>query len=253
MYIFAPQIGLLSVISAPFLVNSPFFSTIYVGLTRGFCSIRGMKKVRIILWVIFGGVLLSVGGNLWMVGATWGEIYDDSSLLPEHEVGLLLGTSKYLTDGGINLHFRNRILAAAKLYRAGKIKRIIASGDNYSDPNYNEPDAMKEALMAEGVPESAIELDPKGLRTLDSVVRANSVFGLDEFVIISQGYHNARAVFIARHNGLDAVAFNTEPVPTKHAIKTWIREYFARLKALADLYILDKQPLFPDDSSRAAN
>ncbi|MFH1999280.1 MAG: ElyC/SanA/YdcF family protein [Planctomycetota bacterium] len=218
----------------------PFLSRILSAL------LKPTKMKRALLITLGSIVLLTLACNLWIVAATWSRIYDDPDELPYNEVGLLLGTSQYLTDGGLNLHFRNRILAAAQLYAKGRIKHILASGDHYSDANYNEPHAMKEALMKAGVPESAITLDPKGLRTLDSIVRAYRVFGHARFTIISQGYHNARAVFIAMHHDLDVVAFSTEPVPFRHVLKTWFREYFARLKALADLYLLDTQPMFPE-------
>jgi SanA protein len=186
-------------------------------------------------------VLVIVVSNLWMHLRSKELVFEDLELLPFNRVGLLLGTSRYTRGGQTNLHFRNRMDAAALLYKEGKIKHILASGDHQSD-DYDECTAMKQELLKRGVPEEAISLDSSGLRTLDSVVRAREVFGLQEFTIISQKYHNIRAVFIARHHHINAVAWCAEKVVFKHSIKTEIREYFARMKALIDLYILDKRP-----------
>jgi len=143
----------------------------------------------------------------------------------------------------VNLHFRNRINAAARLYKAGKIKHIVVSGDNRSK-FYNEPVQMKNDLLKLGVPSSAITADFAGLRTLDSVVRMRKVFNQHRFTIISQEYHNYRALFIAKHHNLDAIAYSADKVRLKHSIKTEIREYFARVKAIIDLYILNRGPKF---------
>jgi len=189
------------------------------------------------------GFVLIISSNLWIVSISEDYVYDDLDKLPSNKVGLVLGTSRYTSSGRVNLHFKNRMDAAAMLYKKGKIKHILASGDNqYKD--YDEPTNMKKALMNRGVPEKAITLDYAGLRTLDSIVRAKEIFGLDRFTIISQEYHNSRAVFISRYYGLDTVAWSAHNVTFKHSIKTEIREYLARVKAVIDLYIIQKQPKF---------
>ncbi|MEM6696956.1 MAG: ElyC/SanA/YdcF family protein, partial [Bacteroidota bacterium] len=104
------------------------------------------------------------------------RLYKAVEEIPEHRVGLLLGTSQKLADGRTNLYYAYRIQAAADLYKAGKIEFILASGDN-SVKSYDEPSDMKADLMAKGIPESKIYLDYAGFRTLDSVVRAKAIFG----------------------------------------------------------------------------
>ncbi len=127
-------------------------------------------------------------------------------------VALVLGTRRTTPDGRwSNPHFAHRIEAAAALYRAGKVKRLLVSGDNHVR-GYDEPSDMRDALVAAGVPAQAIALDYAGFRTLDSVVRAKEVFGQTSLVVVSEQFHNYRAVFICRHFGIDAVAYSAEPV-----------------------------------------
>ncbi|HLP49330.1 MAG TPA: ElyC/SanA/YdcF family protein [Chitinophagales bacterium] len=164
------------------------------------------------------------------------------TLLKEGKAGLLLGTSRNLKNGEQNLFFFNRIEAAVQLYNSGKIKVLIVSGDNSAE-HYNEPEDMKQELIKRGIPENAIYLDYAGFRTLDSVIRAREIFGQQTFIIISQKFHNERAVHIARQNGIEAYGFNAADVPAMSGIKTHIREYFARDKVFIDL-LLHKQPRF---------
>jgi SanA protein len=169
-------------------------------------------------------------------------IFSDISLIPEKKVGLVLGTSTNLRGGSPNPYFHNRIESAVELYKKGKIKYILVSGDN-STIYYNEPIQMKKALMKRGIPEHVIYLDYAGLRTLDSVVRCREVFKQNSFTIISQRFHNERAVFLARSKGIDAIAFNATDVKGSINVRMLLREFFARVKALQDLYT-NKQPKF---------
>jgi SanA protein len=170
-------------------------------------------------------------------------LYSNVADVPMNKVGLLLGTSKTLASGFANPFFKNRITAAVELYKAGKIKYIIASGDN-SVVNYNEPQQMKTDLIQQGVPDSVIFLDYAGFRTLDSILRCKEIFGQTSFTVISQPFHNERAVFIAQKNGMSAVAFNATDVSKRNGFKTDIREIFARTKAVLDIYVLNTKPKF---------
>lgn len=180
-----------------------------------------------------------VGINLWIVGSVSARMYDQLDDVEKRDVALLLGTSPYQIGGGDNPFFTHRITAAADLYHAGKVRHIIVSGE--SSPNYNEPRAMRKALIKKGVPENAITMDFAGLRTFDSVVRCQKIFQQQKVTIISQAFHNARALFIADYYGLDAIAYNAE-YPAEVSSYTMLREYFARPKAVLDLYLLDTQP-----------
>ncbi|SKC01919.1 SanA protein [Soonwooa buanensis] len=165
------------------------------------------------------------------------EAYNSFNIndIPKEKVGLVLGTGKTLANGQPNLYFNYRIEAAVELYKAGKVQYFIVSGDN-SKKNYNEPEDMKLALMEKGVPENHIFEDFAGFRTLDSVVRAKEIFGQKELVIISQKFHNQRAVFLAQQNGMTAYGYNAKDVNKAMGFKTNLREKFARAKVYWDMF-----------------
>ncbi len=195
-------------------------------------------------------ILLVIAGNIWVIKSTEDKVFSDYSQLPTNEVGLVLGTSNKLTNGSPNPFFENRIKAAAALYHEKKVSHFILSGDNRTR-YYNEPIEMKKALVKLGVPESAITLDYAGLRTLDSVVRSKEIFGQSRITIITQPFHCYRAIFISNYYKIDAVAVVFSEPSQEDAFNVYFREYFARTKAILDLYILktaphhlgDKEPL----------
>ena len=170
-------------------------------------------------------------------------IFDDVDKVSEHKVGMVLGTSEKTIGGGANPFFVNRIEAATKLYQAGKIKKILVSGDN-ADISYNEPKAMQIALLDRGIPKEDIILDYAGFRTLDSVIRAREVFGQNDLIIISQEFHIKRAIYIARTLGIDAQGFVAREVSMKFNARTQVREILARTQAWMDVHILSRQPKF---------
>lgn len=184
--------------------------------------------------------------NYWIVNSTKKQIYTDINSVPSRKVGLVLGASKKTSRGTNNLYFTYRIQAAFELFKAKKVQYLLLSGDNHVK-GYDEPSDMKEALIALGVPDSCIVLDYAGFRTLDSVVRSNEVFGEDSVTIISQEFHNQRALFIANKNNINAIGFNSKEVNKNYSFKTRFREYFARVKCVLDIYILYTSPKFLGD------
>jgi SanA protein len=186
-------------------------------------------------------LLTTVIIDKWVSASTRGQMYDDVASIPHRKVGLLLGTSKHVGHY-INLYYKYRIEAAAALYHAGKIDYVLVSGDN-RHADYNEPETMQADLLAAGVPLNRIVLDYAGFRTLDSILRCRDVFGEEEITIISQGFHNARALFIANRCGMKAIAFNARTVSAMYGQKVAIREKGARVKMLLDL-MFGKQPRF---------
>lgn len=206
-----------------------------------------MKKFAKILLACLCLLLASaaalLGYSEWTVSDARHYTYDDVNAVPYNRVALVLGTSKYLIGGSPNHYFKYRIKAAAELYNNGKVDYILVSGDN-ATVQYNEPRQMRRALIQAGIPASAIYSDYAGFRTLDSIVRAKEVFGQAHFTVVSQAFHNERAIFIARHFGIEAVGFNAVDPSAYQGIKTRVREVFARLMGLLDLYVLDKGPKF---------
>jgi SanA protein len=152
----------------------------------------------------------------------------------------VLGTSRSVNGKVDNLFFTYRINTAARLYHLKKVRHFVVSGDN-SNERYNEPRDMKKALKALGVPDSCITMDFGGRRTLDSIVRFRDIFGQHKGLIISQGFHNARAVFLARQFGIEARALNAA-FPEKGGQLTVFREWGARVKAILDIYVLRTRP-----------
>lgn len=200
-------------------------------------------------------VALVCGTLAVMVWITWadyrcdraarGHVFHSVDTIPAREVGLVLGTSRETRHGKPNLHFNQRIAAAAALYHAGKVRHLLVSGDNHI-ATYDEPTDMREALMVAGVPASAITCDYAGFRTLDSVVRAKEVFGLSQCTIISEDFHCPRALWIAQQHGLDAIAFAAPDVSLKSwSLRAGVREQFARAWCAVDLYVLHRRPHFP--------
>lgn len=170
-------------------------------------------------------------------------IFSSVDEIPYTKTALLLGTSPTLKNGKANPYFTNRIASTAHLYHSGKITNILISGDNGSK-QYDEPTAMKMALIGLGVPDSVIFLDYAGFRTIDSVIRSKEIFGRDSITIISQGFHNKRAVYIAKHHGIYAVAYNAEDIGGKSGLRQNIRERGARVKLMWDLYAVHYTPHF---------
>lgn len=175
-------------------------------------------------------------------------LYNSTDSIPSCKTAVVLGTSKFMSNGSKNYFFYNRITAAETLYKSGKIQFLIISGDN-SLSYYNEPEDMKKELIKVGVPDSVIFLDYAGFRTFDSMIRAKEVFGQTKFIVVSQQFHNERAVFIARKYGIEAYAYNAEDVSAYSGLKTKVRELFARVKVFIDVYT-DKQPKFLGEKIR---
>jgi len=169
-------------------------------------------------------------------------LYTDSDSIPHNKVGVLLGTSKKLKDGHPNLYFNYRIEAAAELFHQGKVDYLLVSGDNRTI-YYNEPRDMMKALVEKNVPADKIVFDFAGFRTYDSMIRTNKVFGQTSFTVISQKFHNERAVYIARRLKLDVVGYNAKDVNKQNGLKTMLREKLARFKVFLD-FLVGKKPHF---------
>jgi len=196
------------------------------------------RKRKIIIFILASTAIvftLTIWANITVNQVAKRFITDDLANVKPNNIGLLLGTSRNLKNGTKNEFFFNRIEAVIELYYSRKIKTIIISGDN-STTDYNEPMDMKTELVKNGIPDSLIYLDYAGFRTLDAVVRAKEIFGQNSFIIISQKFHNERAVFLARKFGIDAFGYNADEVQAYKGFKTKLREFFARDKMFIDLF-----------------
>jgi|TARA_B110000495_G_C22645664_1_gene383117 SanA protein len=172
-----------------------------------------------------------------------GKVYNSIEEVPERKIGLVLGCSKYLSNGRKNLYFQQRIDAAKELYFSDKVKFLLVSGDN-STKYYDEPTTMKKDLIALGVPGNKVYCDYAGLSTLDSVVRTKEVFKENQFIVISQGFHVRRAIYLGLAHDIDLIGYAPQGVSGLGSLKTELRECLARGKALLDVKFLNRQPKF---------
>lgn len=195
-----------------------------------------MKKILDLLKSFFNlveiGILLMILANIWVFAVTNGRTYTKISKIPPRETALVLGTSPRMKSGISNPYFTSRMDATALLYHHGKIKKIIVSGEK--SKGYDEPAAMKNYLVyQEGVPENIIIEDPKGFKTQTSIKNCQQVYHQKDVIIVSQGFHNLRALFYARNSGMNALGFDAQDVlANKSYYRNQSREFLARVVAV---------------------
>jgi len=200
-------------------------------------------------WWLRTAVLIMLGSGTifgcewWVSKRAEGRCFDDVNAMPEAPVAVVLGTAAHVAGGWSNYFFKYRMEAAAALFKAGKVKALIVSGDN-GTYSYDEPTDMKLALMKLGVPADKIVCDYAGFRTLDSVVRAKEVFGQQRMIFVSQRFHNVRAIYLARAFGIEAYGMDAKDVPVSLSVKTFLREKLACVKAVLDVNVLGTKPRF---------
>jgi SanA protein len=212
--------------------------------SRGF-SWFGQRVSAFVLLVLE----FTIVANLVVWGYAHSKTVKNATALKEAQTILLLGTNKKLRDReGLNLYYTYRIDAVSDLYRKGKVKKIIISGDN-SRVGYNEPADMRHSLLAKGVPAHLIELDYAGFRTLDSIVRLKGHFGERKALIVSQQFHVERALLLAWFYDVEATGFPAEGSPTM--AMAW-RELMAKPKALLDVFVFNMQPRYGKTYAKAS-
>jgi len=195
-----------------------------------------LKKIQNIVKTLFNvtevAVLLMILANIWVFALTNGRTYTRISKVPPRETALVLGTSPRMKSGMANPYFVSRMDAASLLYHHGKIKKIIVSGEK--SKGYDEPAAMKNYLVyQEGVPEEIITEDPKGFKTQMSINNCKNVYKQNNVIIVSQGFHNLRALFYARNNSMNALGFDAQDVDRKESFyRNQSREFLARVLAV---------------------
>lgn len=199
------------------------------------------KTLRRCLWSGLIGIVAIVAlANVWIISGTRSRIYTRATDVPQREIALVLATGIQTTaDGSINPHFFTRLKAASDLWHVGKAKKLLVSGSSHA-PIGDETGAMVTELMRLGVPKRVIVRDDDSWRTLDSMVRVRQTFGATNVIVVSEEFHLPRAVFLGSYVGVDAVGFAAEDVTWWAKFKSNIREMFARVKALLDVYVLHR-------------
>ncbi|MDE3255798.1 MAG: YdcF family protein [Bacteroidota bacterium] len=192
------------------------------------------KRILISLTVLILGVIAIIFiCNKKIVDNAEGKLYSETNTIPFNKVGLLLGTSKFLKSGTENPYYTYRIEATLKLIADSKIKYVIISGDN-GTKKYNEPEMMRSDLIKGGIDSAHIILDYAGFRTFDSMVRLKEIFGQSSVTVISQQFHNERAIYTGDKLGITTIGFNAKDVSTTQGLKTQLREKLARVKVFLD-------------------
>ena len=180
--------------------------------------------------------------NQLIISNADGRLFDEVETVPDgYSLGLLLGTTPQTRIGHRrNMFFESRIHATASLYHAGKIHKILISGDDNSLDGVNEVECMRDSLLERGVSPRDIILDGKGYRTILSVHNAYHDYGCRKLIIISQKFHNERALYLADNLGLgfnQVIGFNAESPHSLMSQKTYVKERFARVKMFIDLFV----------------
>ncbi|MFA7379088.1 MAG: ElyC/SanA/YdcF family protein [Bacteroidia bacterium] len=195
----------------------------------------------IVLGIGISAFLLWYCNNL-VLRKSDGKTFSSIEEIPFNKTGLLLGTGMLLGNGNVNPFFQNRIAATVQLMKAGKIENLIISGDN-GRVGYDEPSDMRNQLIAAGIDSTRIYLDYAGFRTYDSMVRAKKIFGQTNITVISQLFHNERAIYIAESFGMNAIGYNAADVEGERGEAVLIREKLARVNAWLDV-LVSKDPHF---------
>ena len=198
-----------------------------------------MRLILLVLFALASGVLLLVV-SAWLADRSLERfsapfVARDAARLPAIDVALVLGAAPIGPEGGPNRYFEYRLDTAAELWRSGKVRFLLVSG-NGQQPDYDEPSAMRAGLAKRGVPTQAIYRDPGGVRTLESVLRARDVYGQTRLVVVSQRFHLARAIFLARRSGIEAWGLEARDVDRAYSIFTELRRYPSALRAFGDVW-----------------
>lgn len=205
------------------------------------------RILRAILMVLGTLVLLAAAlllvTNLWVLGQTGERIEHKLAQCPAEQVGIVFGTSHWTRSGRRNPYFEARMSASASLLRLGRVEHLLLSGDNRT-LSYNEPIAMWRDLRGREVPEAAMTLDYAGFSTFDTLARAREVFGVERALLITQGWHLPRALFIAESMGIEAQGCAVVEHDAKGQWRLAAREWVARLAMLGDLYLWKREPHF---------
>jgi SanA protein len=197
------------------------------------------RAVRALVALILIAALSVILAWVEMEREVSARVHQTLETLEPAKAGLVLGSSRLLRGGYPNPYFDNRIAAAALLFGSGRVDYLIVSVNQArggrAAGGYDEPSDKRDALVEAGVPANRIYRDYAGFRTLDSVLRAKTIFGQDRVIVVSQRFHNVRALFLAEHNGLIFDAYDAADVPLRFDVTTKVREALARVWAFVDV------------------
>jgi SanA protein len=198
---------------------------------------KNRRQLPLILIMLVLPLLVIALANVIILASTYELVYNDVAEIPSGGIGLVPGCPPTVTNGTPNTYFVQRINAASKLMKAGKIQLLVLSGAS-DGGSYDEPAAMKAALIKRGIPATQLRLDYRGKRTLASLNSVNQDYHGQAIVIITQQAHARRALYLARHLDIDAVAYNAQTEGFNDTLMLTVRESLARVRAIVDVYWL---------------
>lgn len=197
-------------------------------------SWKNVAAAAVIVLGLFGAALYAVPREMEAQSSQY--IFISQEAVPQEPVAIVLG-AMVLPNGTLSRVLQARVDSGIELYKSGKVRKLLMSGDN-STSHYNEPTAMKRYAVAHGVPSVDVIRDFAGFHTYDTCYRAKYVFGITNAVFVSQAFHLPRTVYLARHLGIDAVGYVAPNDMSDHDLEVLIiRERLATLGGLADLTI----------------
>ncbi len=210
-----------------------------------------MRRMKLKPWTVCLAVALAMGLALIVSAAsfvlwTLSFRYEQSMFIalesvPQRPVALVFGAG-YWADGTPSDVMKDRVAAAVELYKSGRVKKLLFSGDNRF-MNYNEPGKMREYALTLGCPAGAIVLDYAGRRTYDSCFRAQAIFGQQQVILVTQRYHLPRALYVCEGLGLEAVGYVADRREYAHSRSYWLREVPALCLAWVDRWVRHPIPV----------
>ncbi len=208
---------------------------------------KALKRVGVVLAIVLAVALLGVliiAGMRWWTNEHYGAMIYDIDDVPESPVAIVFGAGVY-PDGTLSAVLEDRVETAVQLYEAGKVQKLLMTGDN-SYIEYNEPEAMRQYALSRGVPDEDIVLDYAGRRTYDSCYRAVYIFELDRAILVTQSYHLDRALFTADHLGLQVVGVAADLREYTNIQYYWWREFVATPVAFWQVLVTHPEPILGD-------
>ncbi len=209
----------------------------------GNLPVKIKQMLKFLLWALEAVVVFVVFCNAVVYLSSRNYIYKNVADAPNSQTALILGAAVH-SDGTLSSIFQSRVDEAIELYKAKKVSKILASGDN-STVDHNEVNPVRNYLLAKGIPDEVIFLDHAGFDTYSTMYRARDIFQVSSVIIVTQSFHLPRALFIARSLGLKAYGVSADEGPTP--INNYVREVFADEKAVLDL-VFHTKPKFLGDT-----
>lgn len=198
--------------------------------------------IRSVLYLSLLGFVIIVLTRIFFLGKASAQTFSKDDV-PARQVAIVFG-AEVKKDGTPSIVLRDRVETAAALYKSGKVEKLLMSGDNRF-VDYNEPEAMRRYALALGIPDADIVLDYAGRRTYDTCYRAKDIFGVNSAVLVTQGFHLPRALFLCNAFGIDAIGVEAQNYYYLKRFQLYwnLRELLATVQSVADVYLLKPLPV----------